>query len=248
MFNVRPDKLWFGFCGEPPEDLPGFRLNTDGSVLGALPSDSSTAFLGYDLGAGEAVPGSTMFNVRPEQEFPGLHNFKPPEEMVPGFRMNADGSIRNDATPAIRPSPDVGGKPFGVLDLQSLDHSAFMPVGGRSPSPYLAYGDGAYRSPSGAPLPHPEPIQSAGSPPLAPMSDPFPSSAPSFTGTTTNRLPLGAQPSLLDRPASDVSRPPLASFSFTAGTLPASGQHSPLSFAGPISGRGLSTWPRLTQA
>lgn len=35
-----------------------------------------------------------MFNIQPERRVPGLHNFRPPEELMPGFRMNADGSIR----------------------------------------------------------------------------------------------------------------------------------------------------------
>lgn len=35
-----------------------------------------------------------MFNVRSGQNVPGLHNFKPPEEFVPGFRVNADGNVR----------------------------------------------------------------------------------------------------------------------------------------------------------
>ena len=34
------------------------------------------------------------FNVQPEHHLPGLHNFRPPVETVPGFRMNADGSVR----------------------------------------------------------------------------------------------------------------------------------------------------------
>lgn len=45
-----------------------------------------------------------MFNVQSERRVPGLHNFRPPEELVPGFRMNADGSIRQ-ATVAPPPYP-----------------------------------------------------------------------------------------------------------------------------------------------
>jgi hypothetical protein len=45
-----------------------------------------------------------MFNVQPERRVPGLHNFRPPEELVPGFRMNADGSTR-EATVAPPPYP-----------------------------------------------------------------------------------------------------------------------------------------------
>ena len=151
MFNVRPDKRWFGFYAEPPEDPPGFGLNADGSVRGTLPDDPGSAFPGYDLGVSAAMPGNTMFNVRPELDLPGLHRFKPPQETVPGFRMTADGSIRNDATPAARPGPDVGTSPFGVFDLQSLGANAFTPVGDGSPPPYLIYGPGLYNRLAEAP-------------------------------------------------------------------------------------------------
>ncbi len=56
-----------------------------------------------------------MFNVRPGWDLPGLHNFKPPEEAVPGFRMNADGSTRQ-APPKARFVPDVEGISFGPYD------------------------------------------------------------------------------------------------------------------------------------
>jgi hypothetical protein len=35
-----------------------------------------------------------MFNVQRERLMPGLHNFRPAERVPPGFRMNADGSVR----------------------------------------------------------------------------------------------------------------------------------------------------------
>ncbi len=34
-----------------------------------------------------------MFNVRREPYVPGLHNFMPPEELVPGFRVGVDGKV-----------------------------------------------------------------------------------------------------------------------------------------------------------
>lgn len=125
MFNVRPDKGWFGFRAEQPK---GFRLNANGSVHGGPPSDLSTALLGYDLNASAAMPGSAMFNVRPELHLPGLHHFKPPEEVVPGFRMNADGSTSEAPAPATQLYRHVGSKPLDFVDLADMkDGSAFDP-------------------------------------------------------------------------------------------------------------------------
>lgn len=47
-----------------------------------------------DLGFGQPdeVPG---FRVDQQDQVPGLHNFKPPQEVLPGFRMNSDGSARS---------------------------------------------------------------------------------------------------------------------------------------------------------
>jgi hypothetical protein len=73
-----------------------------------------------------------MFNVRPdwdlpglhnfkppEDDFPGLHNFKPPAEEVPGFRVNVDASMRQAPMPTARLVPDVGGGPFGLFENAS---------------------------------------------------------------------------------------------------------------------------------
>lgn len=75
MFNIRPDGRWYGFHVELPEGDPDFRLDAGGWMRGVLPSGSSTAFLDYDIGADAMVPKSTMFNIRPEWDFPGLHKF-----------------------------------------------------------------------------------------------------------------------------------------------------------------------------
>lgn len=40
-----------------------------------------------------------MFNVQLERRLPGLHNYKPPEEFVPGFRVNADNSMSEATAP-----------------------------------------------------------------------------------------------------------------------------------------------------
>jgi hypothetical protein len=91
MFNVRPDQRRFGFHVQQPED----------------PSSA-------------AIPGSTMFNVRPELHLPGLHDFKPPEEVVPGFRMNANSSTSGGPAPATQPYRHVDSNPLDLVDPQSL--------------------------------------------------------------------------------------------------------------------------------
>lgn len=67
-----------------------------------------------------------MFNVRPGWDLPGLHNFKPPEKVVPGFRVNADGSTRRATVPTARLVPDVGSSSFGFSD----GTSAAVPASG----------------------------------------------------------------------------------------------------------------------
>lgn len=69
-----------------------------------------------DQPAAQPARNGIMFNIRPEWDLPGLHNFKPPEnefpglhnfkvpaEEAPGFRMNVDGSIRQTAVPTAWP-------------------------------------------------------------------------------------------------------------------------------------------------
>lgn len=270
MFNVRPDRRWFGFHVEPPQDPTGFRLNADDSVRDMLPGGLSPAFLGYDLGASaampggtmfnvqpdqdlpglhnfkppeDALPGGTMFNVRPEQDFPGLHNFKPREETVPGFRINPNGSIRHDATPAARPGPNVGSSPFGVFDHQSPDANAFTAVGDGSPPPYLALARSLYNGLGQ--LPMLDGGEPAGMARIAPaFSSPPLSDAPSSAGTETGSHPFGARrlPYLAgDLGSSEGLRPLSASFSQTATALPMSGPLSPRpSFAGAISSENLA--------
>lgn len=140
MFNIRPEKPWFRFGDEPLDVLPGFRMNADGTVRDASSGNLSTAFFGINPGDSAALPGGTMFNIQPGQNLPGLHNFRPPEERVPGFRMNADGSIRDASTPPARLYPDAGGNPFGPFDQPGTN--PFTSVGDGSSSPYLAYSHG----------------------------------------------------------------------------------------------------------
>lgn len=197
-----------------------------------------------------------MFNVRPDlrwfgfrfeppqkQELPGFR-VKPPEEEVPGFRMNADGSIREATAPIARLYPDVGRNPFDFLDRPGLGANAFTPVGDGSPPPYLTHGRRFHAGFGGAPVLDPDVVQPAGMAPFAlTSSGPPPSSSPSFAGAATGGLPFGAPPaqSFLSRPTfGDGPRPSFASFSHMANPLSTSGQHSPLSFAGPILGEGLS--------
>jgi hypothetical protein len=89
MVNIRPDGHWFGFNVEPLEDPPGFRMNPNGTVR-------------------HGSPTHTMFNVQPEQNLPGLHNFRPSGKMVPGFHVNADGTghvlLATSSEPTLMPS------------------------------------------------------------------------------------------------------------------------------------------------
>ena len=54
-----------------------------------------------------------MFNVRPNLRVPGF-NVREPEEEVPGFRLNADGTIGKPPTTAAKPN----GNPFGIFEPQ----------------------------------------------------------------------------------------------------------------------------------
>jgi hypothetical protein len=195
MFNIRPDGRWFGFNVEPPEDSPGFRMNADSTIRDASPGDSSTAFLGIDPGDSAALPGGTMFNIRPEQNLPGLHNFRPPQELVPGFRLNADGSIRDASTPPAQLYPSVGGNPFGPFD--QFGAKRFTSVGDGSPPPYLAYRPGFSNELGKVPtLDEDKPGDMAG----APISN-----SPIFSGSGVSGPPfVGSRPSFpSDRPDPD---------------------------------------------
>jgi hypothetical protein len=76
-----------------------------------------------------------MFNVRPDRRLFGFH-VEPPEEVVPGFRINADGSIRKATIPAAPLYSDFN-SPFGFRP--DLDTNAFTPVGDGMPPPYLTF-------------------------------------------------------------------------------------------------------------
>jgi len=78
-----------------------------------------------------------FFNVRPNFRGPGFNVGEPAEE-VPGFRLNADGTVGTASPPAAK----VGGNPFDIFEPQSL--SVWPP-------PYLAFARGA--SAGGSALP-----------------------------------------------------------------------------------------------
>lgn len=63
----------------------------------------------------EVVSG--LHNFRPPVEtVPGLHNFRQPEETAPGFRMSADGSMHQASTSGTRLVPGVIGSSVGLAD------------------------------------------------------------------------------------------------------------------------------------
>lgn len=69
-----------------------------------------------------------MFNVRPNLRAPGF-NVREPEEEVPGFRLNADGTIGKPPMTAARPD----GTSFDIFEPQSQN---------AWPPPYLAFARG----------------------------------------------------------------------------------------------------------
>lgn len=218
MFNVRPDRRWFEFNVEPPEDPPGFRVNADGSVGGTPSGDFDQRSIGFHV--------------------------QPPQQVVPGFRMNADGSIRTDAAPVMPPYPDVGSRLFSFPEPQGPSSSVFTPVGDGSPPPYLAFAERARNWLGGAPTLNRDPVQPAGMTSFEPTPlGPPPFSRSSFPGAGTGGLPFNAMPSqsFLDRPTSGDGALP-ASFSHTATPLSTAGELPPLSsFAGPIPGESLAS-------
>jgi len=54
-----------------------------------------------------------MFNVRPNLRIPGF-NVREPDEEVPGFRLNADGTIGKPPTTSAKPD----GNPFDIFEPQ----------------------------------------------------------------------------------------------------------------------------------
>lgn len=197
MFSIQPDKRWFEFGDEPLEDLPFFRMNADGTVRGVGP------------GASAALPGGTVFNVRPERHLPGLHNFRPSEEVGAGFRMNADGSMQDPSTLSARPTPDTSGNPFDPFDQPGT--KSFTSVGDRSPSSRLTYRAGLSNGLDEVPtLDDGEPGGKA----ISPLFN-----SPFFSGISADGPPFVAPPPLLppSGPApSGELRPVMASFGYLA--------------------------------
>jgi len=70
-----------------------------------------------------------MFNVQRERHVPGLHNFKPPEALVPGFRMNADGKVRQGGSnrPDFQGYPQARYTTFVTPSQESLEPLVPMP-------------------------------------------------------------------------------------------------------------------------
>ncbi|MBI2737686.1 MAG: hypothetical protein HYX38_14235 [Rhodospirillales bacterium] len=202
MFNIRPEKRWFEFGDVPLEDSPGFRMNAGGTVRDdASSSDLSTA-----------LPGGAMFNVQPERQLPGLHNFRPPEELVTGFRLSADGSMQDTSTPPARLYPDAGGNPF--RSFYQPGTKAFTSVGDGSPPPYLAYSPG-FSNGLGKVLP-------LGDGELSGTAVSSLSNAPFFSGRVAGGPPFVAPPPPFPfgRPdPTDEPRPSTTAFSYAANPV-----------------------------
>jgi hypothetical protein len=131
--------------------------------------------------------GRTMFNFRPY--VPGFNVEPPAEEEVPGFRMNADGSIRETRAPAARSYPDDGGNPFDIHYRRRRGGELFTPVGDGTPPPYLAYARRLYDGLGGGPTLGFDVAQPSGMTPLA-----IPSSSLTPDADLTNAPILGASP------------------------------------------------------
>jgi hypothetical protein len=90
-----------------------------------------------------------MFNIRPNLRVPGF-NVRESEEEVPGFRLNADGTIGKAPMTAAKPD----GNPFDIFEPQPL--AAWPPPylafarGGSIGGPALPADDGQSRFPSAA--------------------------------------------------------------------------------------------------
>lgn len=136
-----------------------------------------------------------MFNVRPDLQWLGLR-VEPPTEEVPGFRMNADGSIRETAAPAVRPYPDAGGNPFDLNYQPGLSAEPFTPVGDGTPPPYLAYARGLGTGTGNVPSLGLAPVWPAGMTTSVPeASGPSPYTPLSYTA--------GRTPEMAPRPATE---------------------------------------------
>jgi hypothetical protein len=171
--------------------------------------------------------GRTMFNFRPY--VPGFNVEPPAEEEVPGFRMNADGSIRETRAPAAQSYPDDGGNPFDIHYRRGRGGELFTPVGDGTPPPYLAFARRLYDGLGGGPTLGFDVAQPSGMTPLAiPSSSLSPTSSPSYSGS--GAVPFSAPP-----PSSFPNEPA------SGDELSTSGQYLPLSFAGPGPRRVIST-------
>jgi len=198
MFNFRPNTGLPGFRVGVEEEVPGFRINADGSVGPTLPGVSNAAVLANDptdnalqIAAPAAFPVGMFYNA-------GSGLFPPPYrpyDPVAGLQPSQDPLLeQSDRTAKLY--ADVGGNPFSSPDRQGLNTNPMVPVGDGSSSPYVAYRDEAPTGPGGAPPLDPS---SAAEEPRLPLA--------SFT-YATSPLPMPGR------------RPPLSSLT---GSAPAEG-------------------------
>lgn len=132
-----------------------------------------------------------------------------PLEALPGFRMNADGSIRDASTPPAQLHPSAGGNPPGAFD--QFGTNPFASVGDGTLPPYLVYSPGQFNGLGKVPA---DDEGEPGGMSLSRVSNsPFPS------GSSADNFPIMAPPSPLPsgRPdAGDELRPSTTSLGYTA--------------------------------
>jgi hypothetical protein len=182
MFNFRPNTGLLGFRVGMEEEVPGFRINADGSVGPTLPGASNAAVLANDpsdnalqIAAPAAFPVGMFYNASSDLHSPPYRPYDP----VAGRQPSQD-PLPEQPDRSAKLYADVGGSPFDLFDQQPLGAGTATPAGDGLPSPYLAYDKRTYSGLGGAPTLRPDLVQPSGMEPSAlASSSPLSSSPPS---------------------------------------------------------------------
>ena len=190
MFNFRPTTGLPGFRVGVEEEVPGFRVNTDGSVGPTLPGASDAA---DPSGNALQIAAPTAFPVGMSYDassglYPSPYR---PYDPVVGRQPSQDPLLEQPDRSA-KLYADVGGSPFDLFDQQRLGANTSTPVGDGLSSPYLAYDERTYSGLGGAPTLGPDLVQPSGMEPSALASSSPPSSPPPSTMIGTGGLPSEA--------------------------------------------------------